>query len=77
MLQVRLSKANGDPMTRHIVPVAHDKAFFCSGRVRELAEWDFTVNLDWAVERGAGGDVGRDGGRERLVAKILLSRKHW
>jgi len=31
-LTVRLTRAHGDALNRHIVPVAHDKAFFCSGR---------------------------------------------
>ena len=29
---VRLTKDHHDPFTRHIVPVCHDKAFFCSSR---------------------------------------------
>lgn len=77
VLTVRLYKDHMDPFTRHIVPVAHDKAFFCSGRVPELTEWDLTKNLDWAVERGTQGDSARDGGKERLVAKIIVARKHY
>jgi hypothetical protein len=42
VLTVRLSRSVEDPFARHIVPVAHDKAFFCSGRVPELTEWDLT-----------------------------------
>ena len=38
---------------------------------------DITKNLDWAVERGAHGDASRDGGRERLLAKIIVKRKHF
>mmetsp|Transcript_62590 Transcript_62590/g.117704 ORF Transcript_62590/g.117704 Transcript_62590/m.117704 type:complete len:314 (+) Transcript_62590:858-1799(+) len=78
VLTVRLHKADHtDPFARHIVPVAHDKAFFCSGRVPELTEWEFSKNLDWAVERGTQGDSSRDGGKERLVAKIIVARKHY
>ena len=73
--KVRLSKAPGDPMVRHAVPICSDKAFFCSSRVRELTEWDFTTNLDWEVVVGAHGDPTRDGGRQRLVAKVRRSEK--
>ena len=52
VLTVRLDKDHADPLIRYIVPVAHDKAFFCSSRVPELTEWDVTKNLDWSVERG-------------------------
>lgn len=31
-LVVRMNKDITDPLLRHIVPMAHDKAFFCSGR---------------------------------------------
>jgi len=74
---IRLNKDTMDPFTRHIVPLAHDKAFFCSGRVPELTEWDITKNLDWAVVRGTQGDAARDGGKERLSAKIIVKRKHF
>ena len=30
---VRLD-SRGDPLKRHIIPLCHDKAFFCSSRVR-------------------------------------------
>jgi hypothetical protein len=33
---VRMAKDITDPLLRHIVPLAHDKAFFCSGRGRGL-----------------------------------------
>jgi len=29
------------------------------------------------VERGAGGDSSRDGGKERLNAKLIVQRKHF
>ena len=74
-ITVRLAKDLTDPLNRHIVPLAIDKAFFCSSRVPELTEWDITRNLDWNVERGAHGDPTRDGGRERLHAKVIVKRK--
>ena len=42
-----------------------------------MTEWELFKNLDWVVERGAGGDPGRDGGRERLNAKVIVQRKHF
>jgi hypothetical protein len=45
--------------------------------VPELTEWDITANLDWVVERGTQGDASRDGGKERLTAKVIVKRKHY
>ena len=61
---VRLDSHRGDPLKRHIVPLCHDKAFFCSSRVPPLTEWRVTRNLDWHVERGARGNEGQYGDTE-------------
>ena len=64
---VRLDSHRGDPLKRHIVPLCHDKAFFCSSRVPPLTEWRVTRNLDWHVERGARGRA-----RRRRVVPVEL-----
>jgi hypothetical protein len=74
---MRLDSHRGDPLKRHIVPLCHDKAFFCSSRVPPLTEWRVTRNLDWHVERGARGNENMDGGKERLVASIIVLRRSY
>lgn len=73
-IPVRLVKRPDDALLRHLVPLAHDKAFFCSGRVPPLTEWNISKNLDWTLipEEGT---RGRDGGKEKLTAKIIICRK--
>lgn len=75
---MRLDRLKADPLKRHLVPLCHDKAFFCSSRVPPLNEWHVAMNLDWYVERGLGkGREQLDGGRERLVASIIILRKSY
>jgi len=75
---VRLDRLKADPLRRHLVPSCHDKAFFCSSRVPPLNEWNVAMNLDWYVERGLGkGREQLDGGRERLVASVIILRKSY
>ena len=74
---VRLDSHRGDPLKRHIIPLCHDKAFFCSSRVPPLTEWRVTRNLEWHVERGARGNEKMDGGKERLVASIIALRRSY
>jgi hypothetical protein len=74
---VRIEAPKADPLKRHIIPCAHDKAFFCSSRVPPLTEWLISRNLDWYVEKGVGGNASLDGGKERLVASILVLRKSY
>lgn len=76
-ITVRLDRQKCDKLHRHIVPLCHDKAFFCSSRVPESTEWEIARNLNWKVERGAHGNDQLDGGRQRLVASITLLRKSY
>ena len=46
VLTIRLNKDHRDPLIRYVVPVAHDKAFFCSSRVPELTEWEVRKQMD-------------------------------
>ncbi len=33
------------------------------------------TNLDWEVHNGSGGDMTRDGGKQRLITRIIIVRK--
>ena len=68
---VRLDRADGDPLSRAIVPAAHDKAFFVSSRVAKLVDWHLARNLDWSVTR----EPVSLGGFQRLNAAAIIRRK--
>jgi hypothetical protein len=76
-LKVRVQKAPGDPLNRFLVPLCIDKAFFCTSRVAPMVEWMIAKNLHWEVTAGAGGDPSRDGGKQRLIARVLVCRKSY
>jgi len=74
-IQIRLDKSLDDPLYRYIVPLCSDKAFFCSSRVSPLVEWSISLNCDWEVTTGSGGNSTRDGGKQRLTCRVLVQRK--
>mmetsp|Transcript_17299 Transcript_17299/g.22461 ORF Transcript_17299/g.22461 Transcript_17299/m.22461 type:complete len:752 (+) Transcript_17299:74-2329(+) len=76
-IKVRVEKASGDPLNRFLVPLCTDKGFFCTSRVAPLVEWKIAKNLHWEVTAGAGGDPSRDGGKQRLIARVVVCRKSY
>lgn len=76
-IKIKIEKGHGDPLGRFIVPLCIDKAFFNTSRVAPLVEWTMAKNLDWVVEAGVGGDAKRDGGKQRLIARIIVCRKSY
>lgn len=74
-IKVKIDKRVEDHFSRSMVPLCTDKGFFCTSRVAPLFEWSIAKNMDWEVESGAGGDPTRDGGKQRLVASIIVCRK--
>jgi len=67
---VRLDKKEGDPMTRTIIPTAHDKGFFVSSRVSEVVNFHLARNLDWEVTK----EPMAIGGMQRLNASAVVRR---
>jgi len=76
-IKIKFEKGPDDPLGRFIVPLCIDKAFFCTSRIAPLVEWTIAKNLDWQVETGAGGNSARDGGKQRLLARIIVCRKSY
>jgi hypothetical protein len=76
-IKIKFEKGFDDPLGRFIVPLCIDKAFFCTSRITPLVEWSIAKNLDWQVETGAGGNSSRDGGKQRLLARIIVCRKSY
>jgi len=68
---MRLDKRDGDPMSRTIVPLAHDKAFFVSSRVSKMVDYHMARNLDWEVAK----EPASYGGNQRLTAGAIVRRK--
>ena len=68
---VRIDKKDGDPMSRTIVPVAHDLAFFVSSRVQKMTDYHLAKCLDWDVVK----EPASYGGNQRINASAIVRRK--